>query len=280
MPLHAIFGQAERTGLVRVLDLATGTGANLRYLAPRIGGPQEWLLTDRDRRLLDALPRCMETWARSAGYETGGTGHSRWIAGPGFHCTFRPLRLDLAPGLGLARLPIRGWQLVTASALLDLVSEQWIESLVARCLAENAHVLFALTYDGRVKMQPSLSDDALITNLVNRHQRIDKGFGRALGPDAPGVTQAKLLDRSYRVSRRASDWHIGNQDAGLQASLIRGWAGAAMEAAPESRAAIGSWCAARLALLSEGQSRLVVGHQDLLGLCARAAQNRNAPRAS
>ncbi|MDJ0891981.1 MAG: class I SAM-dependent methyltransferase, partial [Gammaproteobacteria bacterium] len=39
-------------GRLRVLDLGAGTGANLRYLAPRLGGEQEWLLVDHDSSLL------------------------------------------------------------------------------------------------------------------------------------------------------------------------------------------------------------------------------------
>ena len=31
-------------GTRRIVDLATGTGANLRYLAPRLGGDQDWLV--------------------------------------------------------------------------------------------------------------------------------------------------------------------------------------------------------------------------------------------
>jgi len=37
----------------RVLDLGSGTGSNLRYLAPRLPGGQEWTLVDRDAAALD-----------------------------------------------------------------------------------------------------------------------------------------------------------------------------------------------------------------------------------
>src|SRR5262245_45116876 len=42
---------------LRVVDLASGTGANIRHLAPRIGGAQRWLAVDRDATLLDQVPR-------------------------------------------------------------------------------------------------------------------------------------------------------------------------------------------------------------------------------
>src|SRR5689334_19810480 len=43
---------ADRPQPLRLLDLATGTGSNIRYLAPRLPRPQEWLAIDRDPALL------------------------------------------------------------------------------------------------------------------------------------------------------------------------------------------------------------------------------------
>ena len=39
-------------GWTRLVDLGSGTGSNLRYLAPRLPGRQEWTLIDHDARLL------------------------------------------------------------------------------------------------------------------------------------------------------------------------------------------------------------------------------------
>src|SRR5512145_1693947 len=47
-----------RAGATRsVVDLGAGTGANLRYLAPRLGSPQDWLAVDSDPVLLGELAR-------------------------------------------------------------------------------------------------------------------------------------------------------------------------------------------------------------------------------
>src|SRR4051794_41608047 len=51
----------------RLLDLAAGTGANLRHLAPRIGhAGQHWVLADHDRALLDAAAGEMARWRHPA----------------------------------------------------------------------------------------------------------------------------------------------------------------------------------------------------------------------
>jgi SAM-dependent methyltransferase len=249
---------------LRILDLATGTGSNLRYLAPRIGGRQAWLLTDVDRRLLDTLPDAMRSWASSRGYRLDRGAASIAIAASHFHCEVATLRIDLAQGL--ARLPVRGRDLVTASALLDLVSAPWIAALVAACRAARAELLFALSYDGRVAFEPPLADDRPVIRLVNRHQRTDKGFGPALGPTAPEVTADRLRREGYRVLRRASDWRIESDETELQGYLLRGWAQAASEMAPAAAERVNAWHARRLDRLSQGLSRISVGHQDLLGL--------------
>jgi hypothetical protein len=105
----------------------------------------------------------------------------------------------------LADLPIKRLQLVTASALMDLVSETWAEGLLRRCRSAGADVLFALSYDGRIEFEPALQDDALVTGLVNRHQRSDKGFGPAMGPSVTDKTRAMLVGSGYRVKSRPSD---------------------------------------------------------------------------
>ena len=59
-------GTAVTRVFTRVLDLGSGTGSNLRYLAPRLPGRQQWLLLDHDAALhaecqLDHLGRADRT---------------------------------------------------------------------------------------------------------------------------------------------------------------------------------------------------------------------------
>jgi len=263
---QAAFPRRPGGELLRVLDLATGTGANMRYLAPRVAGRQEWVLTDVDTRLLDALPAAMEAWAERRGFSLRHERDACAVVGAGFLCRFRSLRLDLARQL--EHLPIRGHGLVTASALLDLVSARWVDDLIERCAVQGADVLFTLAFDGRIEIQPPLADDSLVIDLANRHQRTDKGFGPAMGPAASDITRIKLLHRGYSVSSRASDWRIESEETELQANLIRGWGEAATKMAPEARQRMAAWCESRMELVSKGETRISVGHKDLLGLFA------------
>jgi hypothetical protein len=158
----------------------------------------------------------------------------------------------------------KGRALVTASALLDLVSDAWLEALVSRCFEAGAAVLFALTYNGRIDYAPAEPEDDWIRDLVNQHQRMDKGLGPAAGPTATMRAAELLAAAGYHVEREASDWVLTSRESRtLQRELIDGWAKAAIEAAPEEVAVIDDWRKRRLAHVDAGDSQLIVGHKDL-----------------
>jgi hypothetical protein len=224
----------------RILDLAAGTGSNLRYLVAA-GLTQtrraEFLLVDHDPALLAAISRTPDVATRCLDLST----------------------LD-------DRSIFDGRALVTASALLDLVSETWLGVLAARCAERGAMVLFALSYDGRIACSPEDSADAAIIALVNEHQRTDKGFGPALGPDATDGAQRRFRMLGYRVQRARSDWTLPPASHALQRELIDGWAQAARETAASETAVIDAWRRRRHAHIDANRSHIIVGHEDLMGI--------------
>jgi SAM-dependent methyltransferase len=229
---------------IRVLDLGAGTGSNFRFLAPRLGTSQQWLLVDHDPRLLQEA----KTRAAAAGY--AGT------------CEIETRTIDLDalddPGI------FAGRHLVTASALLDLVSEQWLATLASRCRAVGAGALFPLNYNGRSRCTPAEPEDEEVRALMNRHQRSDKGLGGvAAGPDAADCARRCFLAEGYQVRVETSDWILGPELRELQSQLVEGWAHAARELVPGQRSWIENWLARRLAHVAAGRSHVVVGHDDV-----------------
>jgi len=235
---QAIASRVPPAGPLRVLDLGTGTGSNIRYLAKRLRSPQQWLAVDRSAALL----------ARARGTDIDGEVETR--------------QADL--GSLDDHRPFVGRDLVTASALLDLVSESWLRALAAHCRAENALALFALTYDGRSSCTPVDPGDEEVRELMNQHQKRDKGLGGgAAGPDAAQVAEQCFLREGYSVRREPSDWVLGPSNTDIQRLLIDGWAVAATEMEPDRAPAIARWHARRVGHLEAGRSRIVVGHHDL-----------------
>ena len=227
------------------LDLGCGTGATCRAFGARPPGLR-WRLVDSDAGLLAVAAAA---------------------------CGAEAVLMDLAR---VGRLPLDGVRLVTASALFDLASREWIEALAGRLAAAAVGVYAALSYDGRMDWHPPLPEDAEVSAAFNRHQRRDKGLGPALGPDAAAALCAALGRRGYAFRSAPSPWRLGPAQAALQAELIRGVAEAAAEAGCVAAAA---WGQARRA--ASGAARCTVGHVDVLALPAGAsAQSKTTSESS
>lgn len=234
----APYGREETT--YNVLDLGTGTGSNVRYLADRLPRRQRWLVVDRSPDLLALV-----------------TVHNQSL-----DCQIETLQRDLC-ALDDAKL-FTGRHLVTASALLDLVSESWLQSLAAQCRDAGAAALFALTYNGESSCAPAEPEDELIRELLNRHQHTDKGLGGvAAGPDAVACAERCFKEIGYQVRIEPTDWNLGSAQADMQRYLVRDWARAAGELAPGLLPRITNWRDRRLAHIDAGRSRIIVRHHDL-----------------
>jgi hypothetical protein len=262
----------------QVVDLGAGTGGNLRHLAPRLPGRQDWLCVDVDATLLALLPERTRVWAEAAGQEFAPDGDAFTLNGPDCTCRVRCKMLDLSADLDQLHLPPGA--LVSASALLDLVSAEWLEGLMGHAAQARCPLLFVLTYDGRVELNPVVDGpvgDAEVIARVNRHQRSDKGFGPALGPDATAEAASIARRLGYRVHQATSDWHLGPDQAALQRALIEGWHAAAVALGLGDELALDHWRQRRLALLSAGSSRVDVGHRDLLLIPVEGDPVRDEP---
>ncbi|MFJ9670198.1 hypothetical protein ACIRP5_05320 [Streptomyces sp. NPDC101221] len=229
-------------GLV-VHDLGCGTGSMGRWLAPLLDGAQHWVLHDRDPYLLHfaavAAPRS---------------------AADGSRVTVETRRGDLAR---LTPDALAGAGLVTASALLDVLTAGELGTLAAACAGAGCPALLTLSVAGRVELAPAHPLDAEITEAFNDHQR-RTGL---LGPDA--VTSAAEAFAAHGATVRAhpSPWRLGPGEAALAEQWLRGWVGAAVEQRPGLREPAGRYLAERLAACAAGELRVVVHHTDLLALC-------------
>jgi hypothetical protein len=200
------------TGPLVIHDLGGGSGAMGRWLAPRLPGPQHWVVHDRDPDLLQLVEATVET--------------------------------RLGDITRLTRDDLAGAGLVTASALLDLLTADELDRILAACAG--LPMLLALTVTGHVALDPAEPLDARIEAAFNDHQRRD---GR-LGPDA-----VERLDGLVRPS----PWRLGPGD--LLAEWLEGWVTAACEQDLELDA--GAYLERRLA---QEELTVTVDHADVLVL--------------
>lgn len=227
---------------LRVVDLGSGTGSNLRNLSRVLGPRQHWTLVDYDARLLDvARRRQSEAAAETVDYR----------------------QADLSAG---AFAPVvTGADLVTASALFDLVSAAVIERLAEDVVALGAAFYTVLTYDGVASWMPKHPADDAMRDAFNRHQQTDKGFGPAAGPHATDRLAEAFERHGYSVQRGKSPWFLDDDFANLRHEVDRGWAGAAVEAGVD-QATADAWLEHRKAA---DNAVTIVGHEDLLALPPR-----------
>jgi SAM-dependent methyltransferase len=218
-----------------VTDLGCGTGATMRAMAPRLPARQSWRLVDNDQGLLDVARRAAPAGA-----------------------SVSAVVLDLAQAIEQA---LGSCDLVATSALLDLVSVTWLDRLVAGLARLSRPFYAALSYDGVVALAPDALHDAAVISAVNRHQRTDKGFGPALGPDAARVAPARFRDAGFMVLEGRSDWRVGSDDREVQMEMLDGWAGAA-RAIGVAPAMLDAWLGERRDHVTAGRSQMRVGHID------------------
>ena len=246
----------------KLVDLGCGSGSNLRYLAPRLGGVQYWRLLDNDPRLLAALRPRLRHWATTLAARFAEPSPGRFeIETPAFRVFATAQSIEL--GRSAHGLALQPGEYVTASALLDLVSAPWLERLIQTCVDGGHGLLWALSYDGRITWTPSDPLDGFLHTRIDLHQRGDKGFGPALGPTAAHHALALLAPQAGTLVSKRSDWVFGPQDQAVQRALIDDWAAAARQMAPAHDTDIGEWARRRHAIVDAGRSQLRVGHLDL-----------------
>jgi hypothetical protein len=251
------------TGPLVVHDLGGGEGAMARWLAPRLPGPQHWVIHDRDADLLELAV------ADRPGPAPGpGPGPASGRAADGTAVTVEARRGDITR---LEPDDLAGASLVVASALLDMLTADELPAMLDACTATGAPVLLALSVVGRVALTPAEPLDAAVAAAFDAHQRRTDADGRRLlGPDAGPVAVAAFDRRGATVLTRPSPWLLDAAHADLVEEWLRGWIAAACDERPELAEHAAGYLHRRLDALAAGRLRVTVGHLDVLALPEKA----------
>ena len=235
-------GRLPSRGPLVVHDLACGTGSMGRWLAPLLPGPQHWILHDRDPDLLE-LAAVDVPAAAAVSVET---------------------RLGDVTRLGPDDLA--GASLVTASALLDLLTQDELAALADTCAGAGRPALFTLSVTGRVQLLPADPLDARVATAFDEHQRRVTSRGRLLGPDAVDAAVEAFRMLGAELVVKPSAWRLGSDQAGLAAEWLTGWIGAACEQEPALVPDADLYRRRRLREAAAGLLGVTVGHADLMVL--------------
>jgi SAM-dependent methyltransferase len=245
----AMVARAEQRA-VRLIDLGCGSGSNLRALATHLPERQHWTLVDYDPLLLVAARAALIAWADQ-------------VISNDVTLTIRKsdkvIEIEFAQ-VDLARdiERVLAWpaDLITAAAFFDLVAEPW---LIRFCQALRVTLYTVLTYDGKEQWLPAHTADAAMLSAFHAHQKTDKGFGVAAGPDAAAIMQRELAARGFQVNLASSPWQIDQTEAAFMQALATGSAAAVRETGLLNTQVVEQWLAARVTA-----QRCTVGHCDIL----------------
>jgi trans-aconitate methyltransferase len=225
-----------------VHDLGSGTGSMMRWLAPLLPGPQTWVLHDWNPALLD----------HAAARASDSSGHPAAV------------RTSVRDVGQLRDGDLEGASLITASALLDVLTLDETEAIVRACVAAGAPALIALTVTGRVEIEPVDPGDRVFESAFNDHQRRATAGRRLLGPDAVATVVDLFEAAGWSVRVSDTPWRLDVTDSELVREWLQGW----VDAAVEERPALEEWgreyVRERLSQLRDQRLRVVVHHQDVL----------------
>jgi hypothetical protein len=227
-------------------DLACGSGAMGRWLAPLLSGEQRWVLHDHDPDLLALAARQPPVQADDRG----------------------PAQVEPRPSdvTALHAVDLAGATLITASALLDLLTAEELHRIAGACMDVACPVLLALSVTGAVELSPTDPLDEPIAAAFDDHQRRPARGGRLLGPDAPAAAAEAFRGTGSEVVLRPSPWRLGPADARLAVAWLTGWVGAAREQRPDLAGEAGPYLAKRIEQARGGRLTAHIGHVDLLVL--------------
>ena len=232
---------------VVIRDLGCGTGSLGCWLAARLPGTQHWILHDHDTDLL--------THARSSLPRTALDGSPVDVVTE---------QRDIT---ALRAADLAGTSLVTASALLDLLTRDEVTTLATAIAGAGCAALLMLSVTGKVELSPADPLDPAVAAAFNAHQRrVTEDGRRLLGPNAVDVAATAFGRLGARVVRADSAWRLGPDQAELQRQWLEGWVGAALEQLPELRPVVDVYLQRRLEMARSGELHAVIHHSDLLVL--------------
>jgi hypothetical protein len=231
-------------GPIVVHDLGSGTGSMMRWLAPHLPGPQTWMLHDWNADLTEQAITMPRPRSRD-GAEVSAIGRVGGLA-------------------KLSATELAGASLVTASALLDVLTSSEVHALVSACVTAGCPALFSLSVTGTVRLTPRDELDTEVNDAFNAHQLRDWNERRQLGRYAAPIARGLFAEAGWNVRQSTTVWRLNERQNTLLREWFDGWLDAAIEQRPELSTDAEQYRARRNAQIEARELSARIDHMDLL----------------
>ena len=223
-------------GVLEIIDLGAGTGANQRWLAPRLPFQQRWIHLDHDPVISRSLPLPDDTMIIDGSVEALG----RLLAG----------------GNGDHRL-------VACSALLDVLTMGQLDAVCQSLIENQVPAFFSLSVTGTLSISPLDPHDQRLLDAFNDHQR---RAGQP-GPEAVTLAVDALCAADFTVHTEETPWQLtAASESMFVEQLLQERLDAAVAQDSSLAAVAKAWFELRRVQLRLGVLKIEVGHRDILAL--------------
>lgn len=257
----AFLRYAEQQQPLNLIDIGAGNGAVFTYLAPKLPPEQNWTLVELNPKLLKNARQRLLLWANGNHY-TIEKDEADYLL---FTRQERRLSIQLRQVSFLKleeHFPLEAYHAVTASAVIDLLSQEMLEALL-RLLHRHQLAFYATLNYQSMEYLPAGPQDTAMIEAYEQHMRRQQDFGRALGPTC--TTALHQLAKSiygHSPVDGPSPWAIRPTDIAMHRHLLSFMETSIAIANPKLDTA--GWVARKQELLESNQLHLTVNHTDLL----------------
>jgi len=248
---------------VQIVDLGSGTGANLRYYVEQFPQDQTWFCVEEDIALKVPFWEQVQKMALDLDYAIEHEGVRMKLTKPGHEVLIHFVHGNLLKVGELVDL-LRT-DLVLANAVFDLFSKEQFTGLVQVLSHHSLSLLFTLNYAGMDFSTATDADDHYIEQY-NAHMQREQAFGRGMGPASSREMEAVLKEALAQVEVGESLWQIGSQEQAMMSYLLGFFDGALSDwwVKEAERLAFQNWLSEKKKHVAEKALSAEVYHLDIL----------------
>ena len=255
------FFEQHQTAL-KVVDVGSGTGANVRYYFDHIPHAQEWTLIEQNGSLRDECRRSLAAFAKEQGYDWQERDDTFRLADAQKTATIRlvPGRIEHIEQLA----DLSQTDVVTANAVFDLLSYEHFDTLVGTLARHNVCLLATLNYY-ETSFLPFSEEDYRFTRWYHLHMKRPQPTGIAMGPDCSEEMLDVLAEHHMMIEQEGSQWHLKQHATTMHHYLLHfiEHAVAELSLSTDEQHDFDAWLSHKKTLCRQRKLEIIVDHSDI-----------------